>query len=199
MDKKEDALMSFTKATKADPKNAKAWNNKGFVLNDLNRKDLALKAYQKAIKANPKYARAIENMGRLLCEMEKSEEAIIAYLKALDSNSDNLQIRHNLGRLLFTLKQTTDAKKQFEIVLESGENKHAYLNLGHCILILENRKEAIKNYKTSLDLWNYSHEFFVDFDDDFQHIEPQGVSKEEYQKIKTELQQYCKDKKDSRT
>ncbi|OFY47794.1 MAG: hypothetical protein A2W85_13405 [Bacteroidetes bacterium GWF2_41_31] len=199
MDKKEDALMSFTKATKADPKNAKAWNNRGFVLNDLNRKDLALKAYQKAIKANPKYARAAENMGRLLCEMEKSEKAILVYLKALDSNSDNLQIRHNLGRLLFTLKQTTDAKKQFEIVLESGENKHAYLNLGHCILILENRKEAIKNYKTSLDLWNCSQEFFVDFDDDFQHIEPQGVSKEEYQKIKTELQQYCNDKKDSRT
>ncbi len=73
------------------------------------------------------------------------------------------------------------------------QHKSIYLKLGHCELVLKNQKKAIKYYKKSLDLGDCAQNFYVAFMDDFQYLEPQGVTKENYQTIKEELQQYCSD------
>ena len=44
----EEALAAYEQVLRLDPNNALAYNNKGYVLNKLNRKEEAQQAYEKA-------------------------------------------------------------------------------------------------------------------------------------------------------
>jgi len=44
----EEALESYNQALKIDPYDSRAWNNRGLVLESLQRHDEAFKSYQKA-------------------------------------------------------------------------------------------------------------------------------------------------------
>ena len=137
-----------------------------------------------------------------IAEIEKSpkkyEIAIQKFEESLEIEEDAWTLRQ-IGWCYLLLNNPIESKKWYTRAIETQKEECSFMNLGHCELVLINKKEALEYYKTSLDLWNCSQEFFIGFEDDFQYIEPQGVSKEEYQKMKSELQKYCKVKESLKT
>ena len=51
----------YSRVLELDPKNVKAWYNKGFALDELKRYEEAVDAYRKAIEIDPKDAAAWNN------------------------------------------------------------------------------------------------------------------------------------------
>lgn len=71
----------FTKAIKANPNNAKAWNNLGLVMRKSDKIDEAVKAYRQAIQAQPSFALAYKNLGIALEQSGDKAGAAEAYKK----------------------------------------------------------------------------------------------------------------------
>jgi hypothetical protein len=71
----------FTKAVKANPNNAKAWNNLGLAMRKADKIDEAVKAYHQAIQAQPDFALAYKNLGIALEQTGDKTGAAQAYKK----------------------------------------------------------------------------------------------------------------------
>ena len=76
----------FNKAIKADPSNAKAWNNLGLSYRKLNKIDVAVNAYRRAIQAQPDFALAYKNLGIVLEQSGDKAGAAQAYQKYCQLN-----------------------------------------------------------------------------------------------------------------
>lgn len=131
-----------------------------------------------------------------ISEIEKNtigfQKAINKYKESLIFQPKNRLAISGIGWCLLVLKDLKNSKIWLNKI--KPKDAHSYTNLGHYELIIKNKNEAIKNYKKSLDSWDYFESFFESFDNDFKFIEPQGVSKEDYQAIKKELKEYCESK-----
>ena len=107
-------------------------------------------------------------------------------------NHLNLIGRANGAMIIETI---IDVSEKFNSQQQYYLKALSYNFLGKTYFTTKDYKEAIKNYKMSLDLWNCSDEFFEGFNNDFQFIEPQGILEKDYQDIKQELREYCDEKK----
>lgn len=77
------ALAAYNEAVKIDPKQSKAWVNRGVVLKDLGRGEDAEESFRKALEVNPNDALANVNLGDELLTQKKYQEAVDAYRKAI--------------------------------------------------------------------------------------------------------------------
>ncbi|MCZ7355412.1 MAG: tetratricopeptide repeat protein [Candidatus Methanoperedens sp.] len=71
----EEALATYDKAIEINPKDEKAWVDKGSALDDLGREEEALVCYDKAIEINPKDARVWSLKSWALDDLGRDEEA----------------------------------------------------------------------------------------------------------------------------
>ena len=71
----EEALECYDKATTLEPNDSLLWYNKGVVLTDLERFDDAIINYEKAISIQPDYADAWYNKAELLKHQGLEDEA----------------------------------------------------------------------------------------------------------------------------
>lgn len=71
----ERALPLFEKVTRAEPRNADAWNYLGFSQRQLRHFDQSLAAYQKALALNPNHRGAIEYLGELYLDLGEPDKA----------------------------------------------------------------------------------------------------------------------------
>jgi tetratricopeptide (TPR) repeat protein len=53
LNKSDETIKPYYKATGINPQDSKAWNKKGNVYSELNKSDEAIKAFDKAIEINP--------------------------------------------------------------------------------------------------------------------------------------------------
>ena len=77
----EEAKDLFLKAAKADPANAKAWNNLGLALRQLERTPEAVEAYRRGLKAQPHFDLTYKNLGVALEQLGDKTAAAQAYLR----------------------------------------------------------------------------------------------------------------------
>ncbi|HEY9646825.1 MAG TPA: CHAT domain-containing protein, partial [Chroococcidiopsis sp.] len=76
----EAALAAYDQAIARDPNLAVAHNDRGVVLDELNRRDEAIAAFNRAIELQPNVSRYI-NLGNALLAAGRPEEALNAYLQ----------------------------------------------------------------------------------------------------------------------
>jgi tetratricopeptide (TPR) repeat protein len=81
----EEAIESYNKGIKANPKDFNIYNSKGAALKSLNKIKEAIKCFNKAIEINPTIG-SYYNKGEALCKLKKYEEAISSYDKAIEIN-----------------------------------------------------------------------------------------------------------------
>lgn len=99
LDGLEKAPPCFDRALERDPCCARAWYNKGVVLDDLRgvgvwcegmalddlgRREEALACYQRALELDPGYALAWHSKGYTLFHLGRREEALVCYDRALE-------------------------------------------------------------------------------------------------------------------
>lgn len=189
------ALNNFNKAIGINPNEQDFYMLKGDALISLQRYDEALKVYDNVYEKDTLNYFALFNKGLILSHLEKNKESLDIFIKLNNVIPETARMNNIIGTLYTKIGEPKNGKKHLFKALSLNENKFSYLGIGNCELILGNENKAIENYQKSLDLWNCSEEFFKDFDEDFQYIKSQNISKEYYQSIKQKLRDYCYNKK----
>ncbi len=187
------AILAYNKGIKLNPDKKEYYQSVAYVQRFLKKHNPALKNFKKYASLSKNDVEAICEIASTYNEMGKKEQAIKTFQKALKMNQDYHRALRGIGWVHFTLGEFEKAREVFIQVLEKSLDKLAYMNLGHCELVLYSKKRAIEYYKKSLDLWNCSKDFFTGFDDDYQYLE--GVTKKEYNEIKKSLRSYCNRRK----
>lgn len=116
----QKALAAYDHAIQLDPHYIIAYNNKGYVLNELERFDEALVALNKAIQFDPNFANAYRNKGYALNKLERYEEALVAYDHAIRLDSNFAAAYYNKGIMLQKLNRTNEAQAAFAKAKQLG-------------------------------------------------------------------------------
>jgi Tfp pilus assembly protein PilF len=126
-------LAACDRAIELDPKNAVAWGNKGYTLNELGRATEALAACERAIKLNPKYALSWSGMGFMLTQLGRPAEALSACERAIELDPKNAYHWVNRGWAKLGLGQIVEAGDDF---------RHAIKLNGNCSRAFESLAEV---------------------------------------------------------
>ena len=85
----EEALRIFDEAIEINPGCFYAWQNRGFVLQQIGRLPEALECFSKTIELNPRSTGPWQNQGEVLFCLEKYKEAIECFDKAIELAPEN--------------------------------------------------------------------------------------------------------------
>ena len=91
----EEAVAAYTRATELDPMHANAYNNLGVLRRVTGKPEEAEAAYRKAIELKPTYAEAYQNLGVLLTGLKRPREAMLCHFKVLSlepARTDNRRL-----------------------------------------------------------------------------------------------------------
>ncbi len=105
-DNYEKALDALAVTIKDEPKNADAWNLKGFSHRKLGQYDASMAAYKKALALNPKHTGALEYMGELYLTLGKLPEAEALLARLNKACSFNCKDRDLLKQAIANYKKT---------------------------------------------------------------------------------------------
>ncbi|MES2636716.1 MAG: tetratricopeptide repeat protein, partial [Pseudomonadota bacterium] len=154
----DEALQCYVKATGINPEYADAYHNQGITLVNLKRNKEAIASFEEAIRLNPSYAMAYFEKGNV-------ELTLNFYQKAIDSFKQTISLmptftdalthlayaekalarsQHNFANII----ESTDLSTQKLSELLSNGEKLEKLNLGK--LALEHYQEAVRRYPESV-------------------------------------------------
>lgn len=153
LNRKEEAISSYSKAVKIKPNSHEAWYNKGYTLDDLGRKQEAIRSYEKALELKPDLHEAWYNKGYSLDDLGYKKEAIAAYDKALEIKPGSHEAWYNKGYALVDLGRYKEATIAYDKALEIKPVSHeAWYNKGYALNKLGRTEEAIIMYDKALNI-----------------------------------------------
>lgn len=152
-----DARHAFEKILELDPKNARAENNLGLILETEGKPDAAIQAYRQAIvwqEQNPQLsAQPYVNLGNLLAEQGRLQEAISPLEKAVTLAPNDAYCRITLG--VFYRKNGDMEKALRELVRATElepDNAKAHYQLGRVYKELNDLARAKKEFERTAEL-----------------------------------------------
>ena len=163
------AIKCFDKAIEIDPKNAAAWSEKGYALNELGNFLEAIKCFDKAIEIDPKNIFAYRGKGDALRRSRWHKEAIKCFDKAKECYDKNLKKGskdvidwYGKGHALTQLEEYEEAIKCFDKAIGINPNlADAWLARGLVLTQLQKDDDAIEQFNKaielnpeSIDAWN---------------------------------------------
>ena len=98
----EEAVSDFSKAIELDPKYARAWQQRGYAHNQLQRWKNAISDFSKGIDLDPKNAWARVSRGNAYARLQQWENAIGDFSKAMDLDPKYAAAPNGLAWLLAT-------------------------------------------------------------------------------------------------
>lgn len=140
--KHDDAKESFHQALTLNPKDARAHNDLGVLLEQEDRLLEALEAYEKAVEANPDFALAQSNRGHLLGVLHRHEEALEAFQLAADLVPENPEHFYNLAIHYTAMDQPEAARQAYEQALLLAPKHPRALNNLALLDFTEGNEEA---------------------------------------------------------
>ena len=129
----KDDLEACDKAIEFDPKNARAYYNKGVIFSKLDFDSVSLKQavkfFDKAIKLKPDFAEAYNGKGEVLMNLDlnKPKKALKAFDKAIQLKPNFVKAYFNKGSVLYSLGKFEEAVETYDKILEfDPENSEIY-------------------------------------------------------------------------
>ena len=110
------------------PDYAEGHNNRGAVLQKLQRYDEALACHDTAIALKPDYANAHFNRGLTFKKLNRPAEALASYDRAVELNPEHIEAHNNRGVLLQEMKRYVEALASFDRVLALAAGHAEALN-----------------------------------------------------------------------
>jgi predicted TPR repeat methyltransferase len=145
------ALATYDKIIALDPALAPVHNNRGIVLQSLDRHAEALVSYDRAIAIEPQFSSAHVNRGNALRQLKRSEEAVAAYDRALVLEPGRPQAWLDRGNALHDLGRHEDALAAYDRALGfDSELAHSWLGRGNILSVLRRYGEAVDAYRKAL-------------------------------------------------
>ncbi len=111
-----NAIASYEKALKLDPKNVIAILREGMIYQSAANWDLSFQYYQKASQLDSTFAPAYRQKAEMLAASGRADDAVAQYKKYLALN-DALSARARYGKFLFLAKKYDDAITEIQKVI----------------------------------------------------------------------------------
>lgn len=147
----EKAVLDYTEAIRLDPRDAKAYINRGKALNDLSRYQEALVDLNKAIQLDPQYATAYNNRGIVYDDLKQYQQAIADFTKAIQLDPQLAAAYYNRGIAYDNLKQHIQAIADYDKSISlDPQYADAYYNRGSAYYDLKQYHHAIADYEAAL-------------------------------------------------
>jgi len=108
----QDAVDSYDKAIKINPKNDEAWFERGYSLSELGQREIAILSYDRALEVNNLFYRAWSTRGATLNNLGRYEEAIASAQKAIEIAPDHAHSWYVKGFGQKGLGQYEEAKER---------------------------------------------------------------------------------------
>jgi Flp pilus assembly protein TadD len=109
----EEAEPLLDAATRADPRNAGAWNQLGLARHAIKRFEAALPAFERALALVPGDPLVLDNIGVCRFELQDFTKAGFAFRSALEKNPEDSRARLFLGRIALALGDDAGAEREF--------------------------------------------------------------------------------------
>ncbi|OPY36412.1 MAG: photosystem I assembly protein Ycf3 [Methanoregula sp. PtaU1.Bin051] len=121
----KEACHSIEKALRINKNNAKALNNKGYILHRRNQNAEGLQFIEQAIQADPTYADAWDNKANALSALGEIDKALEAYDQAIKADPDYPSPYCNKGVLFTRIDRDKESLEWFDKALQK---KPGYAN-----------------------------------------------------------------------
>ena len=147
------ALAIWNNTVENCPRNSRAYNGRGYVLNSKGQYDAAIKDYDKALSLKSDYAAAYSDRGLAYYGKGQYDAAIKDFDKALSLKSDYAKGYNNRGNALNNMGQYDAAIKDFDKALSlKSDYAEAYNNRGNALNNKGQYDAAIKDLDKALSL-----------------------------------------------
>lgn len=142
----EKAVLAYREVVKIRPGDAKAWNNLGTTLDEMDRFAEAVEAYDKALAAKPDYSAAMNNRGVTLEKMGETQKAAAMFRQAIQLEPDFAAAHNNLGACLYELGDRRGAQMEWS---EAARLDPTYVSpiVNNSVLDYEGQRENVAEAK----------------------------------------------------
>jgi tetratricopeptide (TPR) repeat protein len=127
----------------------------------LKKPEEALAYYQKIKSLNPDNLSVVLNIGHCYLELKKYDEALKSYFKVEYLNSNSSKSWRPIAWCSFLSGKFEQANHYYEKILDDQPKMIDYINYGHTMLAMKNRKKAIDLYKLAVEAPQGSTEKFI--------------------------------------
>jgi tetratricopeptide (TPR) repeat protein len=148
-----NALELLDEVIRLNPDNSEAWNDKGILLDSLDKHSEALECFEKALELQPAYNDALLNKGIALSGLNKQAEALDIFNEVLRYDSTLEEAWLNKGFANFSLRQFDQAVESLKKGLElDPRNEEGLVKLGESYQKLEQFSNASSTFEQILSL-----------------------------------------------
>ena len=147
----EEALAVYDRVIQMDPRDARAYSNKGNALRKLKRNKEALEAYERALTIEPRSAFVWISKGKIFYSSKRFDEALVAYNHALAINPNNPVIWASKGNVLYALKRHHEALDAYDSALTiTPDDASIWAAKGEVLYRQKRYREALEAYSRAL-------------------------------------------------
>ena len=151
--KYEEAIEHYNEATRINPQDATAYNNRGVAKGELGRPEEAIADCNEAIRINPQYALPYNNRGTAKLALGWHHDAIADCDRAIHINPQYADAYYNRGTAKVALGRQEEAITDHnEAIRINPQHAAAYTNRGTAKDALGRHHEAIVDYDQAIRL-----------------------------------------------
>jgi tetratricopeptide (TPR) repeat protein len=153
----EEGISFFDKVIDKDPKNSKAYYNRGFGYYGLKDYDKAWNDFDKATQLDPKDSTAFLYMGLIKYYEKDYEASITQYNNAIKAQPKYATAFYNRGISKGQLKDYAGAEKDFDIAIQyKPDYADAYFNRGLAKYFQKEQDKACEDWQKAKELGSFS-------------------------------------------
>lgn len=184
----EKAIECYQKALIIETGDFEAYFNMGIAYDNLNNKEKAIECYEKAIDIKPDFYQAYYNMGGTYSDLGEPEKTIEYCQQAIVIDPKRHEAYVNLGFAFIQIGKIAEAELLLIKGIQFGGTDKGSMNLGHISLVQGKIEPALVLYRKSLEAHIKKDDFWKGMQDDFQHLQQYGVTREQYDSILNQIQ-----------
>ena len=149
----EEAIAGFDQVLSLNPKNLKAYGNRGYAKAKRGDHQGAIADYDNVLELDPNYAKAFVNRGVAKAKLGDHQGAIADLDKAIDLDPHDATAYSNRGAEKAKLGQCEEAIADLDKVIDlDPDSSSAYTNRGVTKANLGDHREAISDHQKAIDL-----------------------------------------------
>ena len=150
--KTAEARAAFEEALRLNPKDARALNDLGFLLEQAGELAGAAELYRRAVDVRPEFTLARTNLGELLAKQGDLAGAVREYEQAAKDAPQSSECQYNLARHLAAAGRTEEALATYrKTVTLNPKDVRAWNNLGLLLAQQGSAADAEQAYRSALE------------------------------------------------